>query len=56
MSDWPHASPHRLSEQGAYRVTCRTYGKAHFLHAAGMLDMLRDLLPTESGVKPPHSK
>jgi hypothetical protein len=43
MSDGPHAPPQRRSEQGAYRVTCGTYGKAHFL-------------PTESGVKPPHSK
>ncbi len=71
MSDWPHAPPHRMSEQGAYRVTCGThatyatyathatygtYANAHFLHAAGMLDMLRELLPTQSGVKPPHSK
>ena len=43
MTDWPHAPPHRLNEQGACMVTCGTYGKAHFLNTAGRLNMLRDL-------------
>ena len=43
MMDWPHAPPHRLSEQGAYMVSCGTYGKAHFLNTAQRLDMLRSL-------------
>lgn len=43
MDHWPHAPPHRLTEQGAYMVTCGTYGKAHFLNSADRLDMLCDL-------------
>jgi len=27
MNDWPHSPPHRLTKQGAYMVTCGTYGK-----------------------------
>ena len=46
MSDWPHAPPHRLSEQGAYMVTCGTYEKAHFLNSANRLNMLRSLFFT----------
>ena len=43
MIDWPHAPPHRLSEQGAYMVTCGTYGKAQFLNTAGRLDLFLGL-------------
>jgi len=44
MIDWPHAPPHRLTEQGAYMITCGTYQKAHFLNTPEKLDILRDLL------------
>lgn len=43
MSNWPHAPPHRLGEQGAYMVTCGTYEKAHFLNTAERLNVLRGL-------------
>jgi putative transposase len=43
MIDWPHAPPHRLTEQGAYMVTCGTYRKAHFLNTADRLNLLRGL-------------
>jgi putative transposase len=43
MNDWPHSPPHRLSEQGAYMVTCGTYEKAHFLNTSERLNMLRGL-------------
>ena len=43
MIDWPHGPPHRLTEAGAYMVTCGTYGKAHFLDEADKLDMFRRL-------------
>ena len=46
MIDWPHAPPHRLTEQGAYMVTCGTYQKAHFLSTPERLDMFRDLFFT----------
>jgi hypothetical protein len=29
MADWPHSPVHRLTEAGAYMVTCGTYLKAH---------------------------
>jgi len=46
MIAWPHAPPHRLTEQGAYMVTCGTYQKAHFLNTPEKLDMLRNLFFT----------
>ena len=46
MSDWPHSPPHRLTEQGAYMITCDTYGKAHFLNMPEKLDMFRRLFST----------
>ncbi len=44
MTDWPHAPPHRLAEQGAYMVTAGTHGKAHFLNTHAKLDFFQDLL------------
>ena len=44
MSDWPHSPPHRLTEQGAYMITCGTYQKAHFLNTPEKLDAFRVLL------------
>ena len=46
MIHWPHAPPHRLTEQGAYMITCGTYQKSHFLTTSGRLDMFLDLLLT----------
>ena len=43
MIDWPHAPPHRLTEQGAYMITCGTYQKTHFLNTPEKLDMFRHL-------------
>ena len=43
MNDWPHGPPHRLTEQGAYMVTCGTHEKAHLLNTAARLNMLRSL-------------
>ena len=43
MIDWPHGPPHRLSEQGAYMITCGTYGKAHFLNTPEKLDVFSGL-------------
>ena len=39
MPDWPHSPPHRLTEQGAYMITCGTYQKAHFLNTSEKLDL-----------------
>jgi putative transposase len=44
MKDWPHAPVHKLSEQGAYMVTCGTYRKAHHLCSANRLTFFRNLL------------
>jgi hypothetical protein len=41
MNDWPHAPIHRVSEQGAYMVTCGTYLKTHHLHSPDRLDLVR---------------
>ena len=38
--DWPHAPPHRFSEQGAYIVTAGTHQKEHFFRGAERLDYL----------------
>ena len=43
MINWPHSPPHRLTEQGAYMVTCGTYQKAHFLNTAEKLDFFQNL-------------
>ena len=43
MPDWPHAPPHRLTEHGAYMVTCGTHLKAHHLNTPERLDFFRDL-------------
>ena len=43
MIDWPHSPPHRLSEQGAYMITCGTCQKDHFLNTPEKLDLFRDL-------------
>jgi putative transposase len=44
MSDWPHAPLHRLTEQGAYMVTCGTYGKLNHLFDPMRLDLVQDVL------------
>ncbi|MEI8139128.1 MAG: hypothetical protein WCI03_04595 [bacterium] len=46
MITWPHSPPHRLSEQGAYMVTCGTHHKDHFLNTPDKLDLFRDLFFT----------
>jgi putative transposase len=43
MNDWPHGPPHRLTDQGAYMITCGTYRKANFLSTPEKLDMFRNL-------------
>jgi REP element-mobilizing transposase RayT len=44
MTDWPHAPPHRLTEQGAYMITAGTYRKAHHLNSRVKLDMFQRML------------
>jgi putative transposase len=44
MNDWPHAPAHRLTEQGAYIVTCGTYHKTHHLRTAQRLTLVRSRL------------
>ncbi|MFH0908413.1 MAG: hypothetical protein V1929_06605 [bacterium] len=44
MSEWPHAPLHRLTEQGAYIVTCGTYGKLHHLSSPERLDLVQGML------------
>ncbi len=46
MNAWPHSPPHRLSEQGAYMVTCGTYQKSHYLNTHDKLDFFRTLFFT----------
>jgi putative transposase len=43
MIDWPHSPPHRLTEQGAYMVTCGTHLKVSLLNTSVKLDMFRDV-------------
>jgi putative transposase len=43
-SDWPHAPPHRLSEQGTYIVTSGTSNKAHYFRGPERLDYLEGKL------------
>ena len=44
MPDWPHSPVHRLTEAGAYMVTCGTYLKAHHFRARERLAMLCEAL------------
>ncbi len=44
MTDWPHAPPHRLNEEGIYMITSSTYLKNHFFKDPEMLQMLHDNL------------
>ena len=44
MSDWPHSPVHRLSEAGAYMVTCGTYLKLHYFLGTEHLSFLCDTL------------
>ena len=44
MSDWPHSPVHRLSQPGAYMVTCGTYLKAHHFRGTERLEFLHDSL------------
>lgn len=44
MTDWPHSPMHRLTEAGAYMVTCGTYLKAHYFHGDERLRVLCDTL------------
>ena len=44
MSDWPHSPLHRLSEAGAYMVTCGTYLKKHHFRGTERLEFLHDSL------------
>ncbi len=38
--DWPHAPPHRLSENGTYMVTSGTLHKEHYFRDRARLDLL----------------
>jgi putative transposase len=44
MSDWPHSPLHRLSQAGAYMVTCGTYLKKHHFRGTERLEFLHDSL------------
>ncbi len=44
MSDWPHSPVHRLSEAGAYMVTCGTYLKQPWFRGTERLRFLCDAL------------
>ena len=44
MTDWPHSPMHRLSEAGAYMVTCGTYLKEHHFRGRERLSFLCDAL------------
>jgi putative transposase len=44
MSDWPHSPVHRLSEAGAYMVTCGTYLKQPWFRGTERLHFLCDAL------------
>jgi putative transposase len=49
MPDWPHAPVHRLTEQGAYLVTCGTYLKQHHLFDSERLGLVCEGLLTLAG-------
>ncbi len=40
MTDWPHAPPHRILENGSYIITAGTYKKEHLFSSSNKLDML----------------
>ena len=44
MIDWPHSPIHRLTEVGAYLVTCGTYQKLHYFQEAERLRTLTESL------------
>ena len=44
MADWPHSPIHRLSEAGAYMVTCGTYLKLNHFQSTERLSFLCDAL------------
>jgi len=44
MSDWPHSPVHRLSQAGAYMVTCGTCLKEHHFRGTERLEFLHDSL------------
>jgi len=44
MRDWPHSPVHRLSQAGAYIVTCGTYLKKAVYRGTDRLEYLCDLL------------
>ena len=44
MTDWPHSPVHRLTEAGAYMVTCGTYLKRHHFSGTKSLRLLCDTL------------
>ena len=44
MSDWPHSPTHRLTETGAYMVTCGTYLRLHHFRSTERLNFLCDTL------------
>ncbi len=46
MSDWPHAPPHRLMQEGTYMVTAGTYKKLLLFNTKTRLDFLQSSLLT----------
>ncbi len=46
ISDWPHAPVHKLTEKGAYMVTCGTYKKKNYLDDPNRLDFFQETLFT----------
>jgi len=44
MPDWPHAPVHRLTERGAYLITCGTHRKAHHLRTRERLTLVMEHL------------
>ncbi|MCA1808170.1 MAG: transposase [Kiritimatiellia bacterium] len=39
MNDWPHAPPHRLTENGVYMITAGIFQKAHLLNTDDRRDI-----------------
>src|SRR5215469_10402121 len=46
VTDWSHSPAHRLTEGGAYMVTCGTYLKRHHFRGTERLRLLCDALHT----------
>ena len=44
MTDWPHSPVHRLTQAGAYMITCGTYLKRYHFRGARRLSFLCDAL------------